>query len=144
MSIKISKKSGVSQTEDLAVPTSITIVKDQLLADDVSNKGWIPATSSSTTLTIRAIAQDPEVTVGSTGIVRAILLEEGQLVIADCTNNTAANQIAIRHALTDGLTVNNTSSEQTGTTGIMKMIKPIGVAADKKALFQVMMTNVTS
>jgi len=134
MSFKLKFQPGGSAAiATLNVPTNTTILKDQLLALDLSNDGVIPATSSSTTLTAFAVAQAAVTTVGSVGSVRCILIQPGQIWEADCTNNTAANQRLNRHALSSGVAVNNTSSDVTDNTGVITILRTIGAASDKKA-----------
>lgn len=126
---------GSATVVTVNVPTSTTILKDQLLALDVANDGVIPATSSSTTLTVFGVAQAAVTTTASVGSVRCIMVQQGQIWEADCTNNTAANQQLNRHALTSGVAVNNTSSDVTDNTGVVTMIRKIGAVSDKKAEF---------
>lgn len=137
MSFKLKFQPGGSPAiASLSVPVNTTILKDQVLALDVANDGVIPATSSSTTLTLFAVAQDA-ITASASVVqkVRAILLQRGQIWEGLCTNNTAANQQLNRHVLSSGVAVNNTSSDITDNTGHVTMIRTNGAAADKKAEF---------
>lgn len=144
MSAKLKEAMGAQLRRKVAVPASTTILKDQILMIDASNNGLIPATSSVATTTLRAVAQTPLTSVGSVSSVEAILVNPLQLWEIDCTNNTATNQLWKRHAMTDGVAVNNSSSEATGTTGVAEMVAIVGAAADKKALFRLHSAVVTA
>ena len=137
MSVKLYKGHTTALTEDVKIPASNTIVKDTILAIDTTNNGYIPATSSSTTVTIRWVAQEALTSSGSVSKVLATRILPGQIWLMDCTANTASNQEGLRHALTDAGAVNNTSSTVAGNTGVVEMISVWGAAADKKALFLV-------
>ena len=132
MSFKLSQESGSAITVKVNIPANTTIVKDTLLALDVINKGVIPATSSSTTALVRFVAQEALVSTATAQKIRAILLESGQLWEGDCTNATLASQLFIRQALTDAGTINNSTSDTAGPTGIVEPVQIIGATGDKK------------
>ena len=144
MSAKLKEVAGAVIRRKVVVPASNTILKDQLLMIDATNSGLVPATSSAATTTLRAVAQTPLTSTGSASSVEAIFISPVQLWEIDCTSNTASNQLWKRHALTDGVTVNNSSSEATGTTGVAEMVAIVGAASDKKALFRLHASAVTA
>lgn len=116
------------------VPASTTITLGQLLCDDRTNKGLIPATSSvGTTLTITGVStQNVTVGGGATGTVKYVPVDSAVFVVADTTSNTAANQLCINHAMTDALTVANTATNITTTLGIFHALGTVGAASNKK------------
>lgn len=116
------------------VPASTTITAGQVLCNDFTNKGLIPVTSSvGTTLTLEGLAtQNVTVGGGATGTVKYVPLTISVFIVADCTNNTAANQLCIRHAMTDANNVNNTSSDVATTLGIFHALGTVGAASNKK------------
>ncbi len=116
----------------ITVPASTTITLGQLLAFDRTNKGLIPATSASTTQSIAGVATQAVTTSGSAGVVKFQPVDSAVFVVADCTNNTASNQLGIRHLLTDGNNINNTSTDQTTNTGVFLALGTVGAASNKK------------
>lgn len=141
MSFRLVKGSGAQLREKARIPASTTITKDAVLALDATNNGLIPATSSSTTKTIRAVAQEALASSGSASEIDVMYIEPGQLFEADCTNATNVNQLFKRHALTNSLTVNNSSTEATGPTGVVEMVK---IISSSKALFRMIPSVVTA
>jgi len=144
MAARLVKSSGAALRETASIPASTTISNGAILALDASNNGLIPATSSSTTLTVRAVAQEALTSIASVQQIDVLYTEWGQIWEMDCTNNTATNQLFKRHALTNSLTVNNSSSEATTTAGGVEMIKIIGSASDKKAWFRIVNTVIAA
>ena len=117
------------------VPASTTITAGELLCWDYTNKGLIPVTSSvGTTQTIEGVSTNA-VTVGggATGTVKYTPVTTGAVfVVADCTNNTAANQIGIRHLMTDANNINNTSSDVNTNLSVFHALGTVGAASNKK------------
>ena len=132
MPFKLSQESGSAITVKVNIPANTTIVKDTLLALDVINKGVIPATSASTTALVRFVAQEALTSTSSATKIRAILIESGQIWEADCTNATLASQLFIRQVLTDAATVNNSTTDTAGPTGVFEPVQIIGATGDKK------------
>ena len=91
---------------------------------------------AATTLTIEAIVASTETTAASNPVLRCVPILNGciQLWEADCTANTAANQLNLAHDLTDAGTVDNTSTTDATTAGVFVALKIIGAASDKKLL----------
>jgi len=89
-----------------------------------------------TTLTIECIIAEDKTSESSNPTIKAIPIISGpaQLWIADCKNDTAANQLNKVHALTNAYTVNNTATSNSTTAGVFVALKQIGAASDKKLL----------
>lgn len=92
--------------------------------------------AAGTTLNLEAVATQTVTTAASSPVLDAHPIISGpqQLWVADCTSNTAANQLNKAHALTDGLTVANTSTHIATTLGVFVAVGIIGAASDKKLL----------
>lgn len=91
------------------------------------------ATASSTIHTLFGIARET-ITTAATEILVAPVCQ-GQLFQGDMKNNThATNQIFESAIFDTSATIDNTSSDVTGPTGIWLMLQPIGAVGDKKAL----------
>lgn len=91
---------------------------------------------ASTTITLVALGQETKTTEASSPTLKVLYLQGGpsQLFIADCTNNTATNQLYKTQAMTDAATVNNSSTENTTTAGVFFPIAISGAATDKKLI----------
>lgn len=89
-----------------------------------------------TTLTIECVIAKTETSAASNPTINAypIISGPGQLWIADCTNNTASNQLNKAHALTSATAVANTSTTDATTAGVFVALKQVGAASDKKLL----------
>ncbi len=118
--------------------TSTTYTKDTLVDLTFGSAYISESTSSSTTHTIFGIMTDKTVTTAASSPVNLDVVPLGygpqHLYIVDCTNNTAANQLYARQALTNSSTIANTSSDTTGNTGVFVPIAQVGAATDKKLL----------
>ncbi len=116
------------------VAISTTIVDGDLLYEDTSAGTMKPATSSvGTVLNIRGIATQSVTTDGATtSTVRYIPVDRAVYVVANCTNNTAANQLHKTHVMTDAANVNNTSSTVATTLGVFHALGTVGAASAKK------------
>ena len=102
------------------------------------SNGLTAATSSSTVLTIGAVAE--QAAASGDAEVLALLINPNMLFIADATNSSSDDHNGQRMILTDSVTVNNTGTDVTTFAGkaVVRQIKPIGVAADKKILVQIL------
>lgn len=78
------------------------------------------------TQTVTTAASDP--------VIEAFPLVDGMIVEADCTNNTAANQLNKAHLMTDARTVNNTNTHSADVNAVFVALRQIGAASDKKLL----------
>jgi len=92
--------------------------------------------SEATVLTIECVIAKTETSAASNPRIESfpIISGPGQLWIADCTNNTAADQLNKAHALTSALAVANTSTTDATTAGVFVAIATVGAASDKKLL----------
>lgn len=127
--------SSASKLPHVVVPLdgATATVKGKLMYADTANAVAKNATSSAgTTTNILGICSQTLVS-GATS-VELQLVRDGSLVVADCTNTTAANQLMKQHVLTDALTVNNTSTHSTAVGAVFFAVAIKGVAADKKLL----------
>lgn len=115
------------------VPASSTAIPaGALVAYDRTNKGVILATAASTTLSIAGIATNAVASVAAVQQVKMIPIDQAVFVVADCTNNTAANQLGIRHILTDANNIANTSTDIAINTGMFLALGTVGAASNKK------------
>lgn len=136
MAIKVVQQSPNIPKLTYVADESASFTTNSLLYRDTSTGELKEATSSvGTVLNIEAVSTKTETTAASSPTVDAIPLWGPQtLVIADCTANTAANQINKAHAMTDARTVNNTSSHVATTLGVFVALAAVGAASDKKLL----------
>lgn len=121
------------------IPTLSLIAKDStaytsgnLVVRDTTNKYLIEATATLADATVMEGIVQKTQTTGTSVEIEITPILQGLYVIADCTNNTAANQLMIAHLLTDAGTVNNTSTHSTDKDAVFIALKVVGVAADKK------------
>ena len=125
---------GETMDVQVSIVASNTVAAGGLLALDLTNKGMKPATSSTTNQTLMFVASQSLTSVGVATNINAIRIMPDQLYIADCTNAVSAAQLYIRQVLTDANTVNNTTSDTAGSTGIFLPIAIYGPAANKQLL----------
>ena len=138
MAFKIVTQSPNAPALDYTADASISFTQGSVAYRDTST-GEIKEDAGSneaTTLTIEAIIAKTVTSASSNPTIRAypIISGPGQLWEADCTNNTAANQLNKAHLLTSALAVANTNTTDTSTGGVFIALKIIGVASDKKLL----------
>lgn len=81
---------------------------------------------------VEAIVDKTQTTANGSTYIKATPITSGMFVIADCTNNTAENQLNIAHLMTDAGTVNNTSTHSTDINAIFVATKVVGASTDKK------------
>lgn len=124
---------NITEAEVLELPISSNAVTEgDLLELTAGSATWADCTSSSDHFTRKAIAVE---TVASTAsVVKAVLLRENDLVIAETVNNSAAADNGDRMALTDTNTVNNSGTDVTGQAVCFIQFSPVGAAADKRIL----------
>lgn len=89
--------------------------------------------------TIEAIIGATETSAAANPVIDGIPLFDGMMVIADCTNNTAASQLNKAHLLTDGGTVNNTATHSTDVNAVFVALRTSGEAADKKLIGRIVL-----
>ena len=115
----------------MPIATGVAIAAGDLL--DISGNVVQRATSSSTIHTIVGVAAETVSTTATT--IKVIPVCQGQIWLADCTNNThASNQLFESCALTDHVTLSNTSSDVTGPTGVFLPFANVGGVTNKKML----------
>src|SRR5258708_459179 len=102
----------------VSVAASNTVTAGGILQLDLTNKGVKPATSSSTVSQIFCVANGAVVSNAAATLINAVKINDDQLWIADCTNAVNVNQLYVRQVLTDANTVNNSSSDTAGSTGV--------------------------
>lgn len=127
MAIKLVSK-GDGQTRLLPQKASTTVTKDTLGVFDAN--WYVTACASTATYADFLILQTQTADSGETPDVLVHFLTGAEFLEADCTNNTALNQLGNSHDLTSAGVVANTSSD-----GTYKCIKALGLvwsASDKK------------
>lgn len=119
--------------QSLLATDSTSYTMDSLLYHDTSTGTMKEATSSvGTTLNIYGLGTKT-FTSGTGSYMSVIPVVAGAVfVVADCTANTAANQLNKDHAMTDARTVNNTSSTVATTLGVFHALALVGSASNKK------------
>lgn len=107
----------------------------QLLMEDKTNGEVIPATSSVSTLNCLGVGVKA-FTEGSADVIGGIKFipigTQTVFVVADCTSNTAANQLHKDHLMTDSNNVNNTSTTSTAKEGVFHALAMVGATTNKK------------
>ncbi len=114
------------------VTAGVAIAQGDLL--DISGNVLARATASSTIHTIWGVA-DETITTAAT-VIKVVPVTDSQLWEADCTNNTASDQLFESCALTDHANLSNTSSDVTGPTGVFTPCSLVGAVGDKKMIGQ--------
>lgn len=127
-------------TMSMPVTAGTAITVGSVLA--ISGNVVAKATGSSTIHTIVGVAAESIDTAASSILV--IPVNDTQIWEADCTNNTAANQLFEGAILTDELTLANTSSEVAGPTAIFLPMALVGAPATKKVQGQFIRLKSTS
>lgn len=92
--------------------------------------------NEATTVTIEGVVTETKTTASSNPRIELLPILNGpqQLWIADCTSNTAANQLNKAHALTSATHVANTDTTIAVNTGVFVAVAAVGAASDKKLL----------
>ena len=83
---------------------------------------------------IEGIVGETLTTPATNPIIELYPLIPGGLYIVDCTNNTAVNQLNKAHLLTNGGTVNNTSSHSADVNAIFIALAISGTASERKLI----------
>ena len=125
---KLPKMQGVSKA-------SQAYTVGQLLMEDKTAGEVIPATSSVSTLNCLGISTRAFTEGGSDvqgGVKYIPIATHAVFVVADCTNNTAANQLQKDHLMTDSNFVNNTSTTSTAKEGVFHALALVGATTNKK------------
>ena len=128
-------KNDIFNTPAIDVPLdgSTAIASGALVYRDTANQFVETATSSAgDSLTLFGVAIET-VASGATEVgVIPIVPNPGQIWEVDTTSNTAADQLMLNHALTDGVTIKNTATTVATVLGVFIALRNVGAAADKK------------
>ena len=120
-------------TWNLPLDGSTAVTKGYIYYNDLTNSVLKVCTSAvGTTESLIVLATESQVS-GALA-VKVHPLWHGDLVVADCTNNSAANQLLKRQLLTDGATINNSSTDTATTAAIFLPIGTVGPASQKQLL----------
>lgn len=84
--------------------------------------------------TLECIITETATTAASNPVIEGMPIYDGMLVIADCTNDTAADQLNKAHLMTDAGTVNNTDTHSTDVNAVFIALRISGEATDKKLI----------
>lgn len=132
MSVKLVRDSFNSPAMAITLDGSTDLAKASLVDRNTTNGDFDASTSSTVIEKLFGVTmENPSATATSTVVV-PIVASPLQTWEVDCTNNTASNQLYKAHALTDAVTVNNTSSTVAGPTGVFIATEIVGAASDKK------------
>ena len=94
-----------------------TIQRGSIVEFSRSNSRVEPASSNTTTTNIFGIALD-YIEGASDTYTRVVPFAQGQIWEIDCTNAVTTAQLFLKHALTDSLTLNNSSTDVKTAKGI--------------------------
>lgn len=135
MAFTVSEQSPSSPSlEGIAFDANSTIAIGSIIISDlVGGTAQLRPGKINTTNTgnIEGISKTTIATAGTSIIVYTPIVQ-GQFVIADCTSNTAQNQLFKNHMLTNDTTLANSSTSENTSLGIFRALKLVGAAADKK------------
>lgn len=142
MAFKVVSKSPNVEALELMAKASTTFTLGNLVVRDTTNGYLIEATATVADCTIMEAIVTKTQTIGSSNVpMRVTPISDGMYVIADCTANTADNQLMKAHLLTDAGTVNNTSSHSTDKDAVFIALKVVGAATDKKLFGRIVKTG---
>lgn len=142
MAFKVVSKSPNVEALELMADAGVTYTLGNLVVRDTTNSVLINATSSLADCTVLEAIVPKTQTVGAADApIRVIPIHDGMYVIADCTNNTADNQLMKAHLLTDAGTVNNTSTHSADKDAVFVALKVVGAASDKKLFGRLVKTG---
>lgn len=114
---------------------SVAFTKGYLAYRDTTTGEIKEATATTGDVTnIEGIVAETKTTAASSPRIELYQILPGQLFVADCTNNTAADQLNKAHLLTNGGTVNNTNTHSTDVNAVFIALAIVGAAADKKLI----------
>lgn len=135
MAFTVSEQSPSSPSlEAIAFDANSTIAIGSIIISDlVGGTSQLRPAKNSTCKTgnIEGISKTTITSAGSSIVVYTPIVQ-GQFVIADCTSNSAENQLFKNHMLTNDTTVANTSTSENTSLGVFRALKLVGAAADKK------------
>lgn len=117
----------------LTADASTSFTKGYLAYRDTSTGEIKEATTTTGDATnVEGIVAETVTTAASAPVVEVYLVDTNTLVVADCTNATAADQLNKCHLLTDGGTVNNTNTHSTDVNAIFVALGIVGASTDNK------------
>jgi len=128
---------GVTEAAMIEVVGSGTILTGDLVQKEPQGQGYTATRASSTTGVADVIGVAQTDLASGTGVINIIPCMPGQLWEATCTNATATGQIFMRNALSSASSVNNSTTDVLGTTGVIQIWKQIGATSDNKALVEI-------
>lgn len=120
-------------TWSLPLDGSTAVTAGAVYYNDYAN-AVLKAVTSAAGKTINQIFLATETKASGATSVKVKPLFHGDVVVADCTNTTAANQILVRQVMTDLNTVNNSSSDTATNLAIFLPIGTVGPASQKQLL----------
>lgn len=126
---------GDADTAMLALPIASTaFTKGDCLEMVDGATTWSAMLTTSAARTRKAVAQE---TVLSTATeLKAILVTTSQVWVAESANNSDSANRGDRMAFTDGNTINNSGTDETGAAGCFQQLTESGAAADKRIVGQ--------
>lgn len=128
----VNKVPGVGEIEMLADASTAFTIGSLVYRDTSTGELKEQTATVGDATTIEGITTKTETTGATSPYIKVQPIHQGMYVIADCTNNTAENQLNKAHLLTDARTVNNTSTHSTDINAIFVALRQVGAAADKK------------
>lgn len=133
MAIKVVTQSPNIEALDYVADASTAYSVGTLGYRDTSTGELKTATSSTgTVLNIEAVIQKSVTTPASAPLIKALPIHPNMMVVVDCANDTAADQLNKAHAMSDGGTVNNTSTHVASTAGVFVALRAVGASTDRK------------
>jgi len=141
---KLVKEANETVCKKLRVASQAYTIGDLVALDTSADAvDVVPATSSSTTATIYAVAIET-VTSAATSLL-CTLVNDQQEWECDCTNTPTTNDNYQKMVLTDKSTINNTHTNSTAATAVFLQTGVIGAASAKKIVGRILKAaNVTA
>ena len=112
--------------------SSLTAAIHTIAAYDRANEVLVAATSSTSIEDVAGVFVKAVTSSNTEAQVQEIV--DGDVYVADTTNNSNANHNMHRMVLTDSTTVNNTGTDSTSDAAIVQQVAPLGAASAKKIL----------
>lgn len=126
----------------LTADASTSFTKGYLAYRDVSTGEIKEATTTTGDSTnVEGVVAETVTTAASNPVVEVYLVDTNTLVVADCTNATAADQLNKCHLLTNGGTVNNTNTHSTDVNAIFVALGVVGASTDNKLWGRIVKTG---
>lgn len=133
MAFKVVNKNPAVEALEYVADASTLFTTGGLVYRDTSTGELKEATATTGDATnIEGITTKTETTGASAPLIRILPIHSGLYVVADCTADTADNQLNKAHLLTDARTVNNTGTHSTDINAVFIAIRAVGAAGNKK------------